>query len=183
MSRYTKHYSLVMPVFLWHIFSPNHDTSLCSFRKLHLTHPKAISSRSSIMALRYSRWARLIDEKKTVSKFHFDVQADQNVEEHREGGSDPNSTRLLKVIPTYAYRHRRMTEKDLYLDMASASERWEDLREQIVGDRNEKIIGSLHAEVLACHGLVRQCWCFYLRICSSYHAPDVNFSLNWTSCR
>ena len=47
-----------------------------------------------------------------------------------------------------------MTEKDLYKEMTTTSEKWEDFRGQPVGDRTEEIIGSLHAEVLACHGLV-----------------------------
>ncbi len=39
--------------------------------------------------------------------------------------------------------------------MMIASDKWEDFRTQTVGDRDEDMIGSLHVEVLACHGLVR----------------------------
>lgn len=38
--------------------------------------------------------------------------------------------------------------------MTTTSEKWEDFRGQPVGDREEEEIGCLHAEVLACHGLV-----------------------------
>ena len=111
-------------------------------------------------ALRYAEWARLIDQKKNVTKFHFDVHDIGNVKTPQDNGGATiedtgryNSTKLIKVIPTYAYRNRRMTEKDLYYEMTTTSEKWEDLRHQTVGDRDEEVIGSLYAEVLACHGL------------------------------
>ena len=109
-------------------------------------------------ALRYAEWARLIDQKKNVTQFHFDVHDISQIKAPQDkssldDSSRYNSTRLVKVIPTYAYRNRRMTEKDLYYEMTTTSERWEDLRSEVVGDRDEEIIGSLHAEVLACHGL------------------------------
>ena len=117
------------------------------------------TSRSNLTALRYAEWARLIDQKKNVSKFHFDVHDIDKVKAPQDnGGLDDsnkyNSTRLVKVIPTYAYRNRRMTEKDLYYEMTTTSEKWEDFREETVGDREENMIGSLHVEILACHGLV-----------------------------
>ena len=72
-------------------------------------------------ALRYAEWARLIDQKKNVTKFHFDVHDIGNVKTPQDNGGATiedtgryNSTKLIKVIPTYAYRNRRMTEKDLY---------------------------------------------------------------------
>ena len=111
-------------------------------------------------ALRYAEWARLIDQKKNVTKFHFDVHDIGNVKGPQDNGgaemedtSRYNTTKLIKVIPTYAYRNRRMTERDLYYEMTTTSEKWEDLRHQTVGDRDEEVIGSLYAEVLACHGL------------------------------
>jgi hypothetical protein len=64
-----------------------------------------------------------------------------------------NATKLVKVVPTYAYRNRRMTEKDLYYEMTTTSEKWEDFRGLRCKDRDEEPIGSMHAEVLACHGL------------------------------
>jgi len=114
--------------------------------------------RSNLTALRYAEWARLIDQKKSVSRFHFDVHDIGHVKEPQTGdGNDLedsyNSTRLVKVVPTYAYRNRRMTAKDLYHEMTTTSEKWEDFRDQTVGDREDERIGSLHAEVLACHGL------------------------------
>lgn len=119
------------------------------------------SGRTNSTALRYAEWAMLIDKNKSVSTFHFDVRdvghAPQDVGNERsmERGSNYDSTRLVKVCPTYAYRNRRMTEKDLYNEMTTTSENWEDFRGQRVGDREEETIGSLYAEVLACHGLVR----------------------------
>mmetsp|Transcript_26725 Transcript_26725/g.57465 ORF Transcript_26725/g.57465 Transcript_26725/m.57465 type:complete len:1125 (-) Transcript_26725:1193-4567(-) len=123
--------------------------------------PLSIGSggRSNLTALRYAEWARLIDQKKNVSKFHFDVHDIGHVEEPQDSGNliddsgRYNTTRLVKVSPTYAYRNRRMTEKDLYHEMTTTSEKWEDFRTQSVGDREEEMIGSLHCEVLACHGL------------------------------
>lgn len=66
-----------------------------------------------------------------------------------------DSTRLLTIKPVYAYRNRKMTERDLYREMMMASDKWDDFRTQTVGDRDEDMVGSLHVEVLACHGLVR----------------------------
>eukprot|EP00584_Thalassiosira_punctigera_P014228 CAMPEP_0172565712 /NCGR_PEP_ID=MMETSP1067-20121228/109243_1 /TAXON_ID=265564 ORGANISM="Thalassiosira punctigera, Strain Tpunct2005C2" /NCGR_SAMPLE_ID=MMETSP1067 /ASSEMBLY_ACC=CAM_ASM_000444 /LENGTH=291 /DNA_ID=CAMNT_0013356657 /DNA_START=21 /DNA_END=892 /DNA_ORIENTATION=- len=120
------------------------------------------AGRSNLTALRYAEWARLIDQKKNVSKFRFDVHDVGKVREPQDTEGDPNameesgrynSTHLVKVIPTYAYRNRRMTEKDLYYEMTTTSEKWEDFRRETVGDREEETIGSLHVEVLACHGL------------------------------
>jgi len=118
------------------------------------------TGRSKLTALRYAEWARLIDQKKNVSQFHFDVHDIGHVNEAQTGDANDlednnkyNSTRLVKVVPTYAYRNRRMTEKDLYYEMTTTSEKWEDFRGETVGDREDERIGSLHAEVLACHGL------------------------------
>lgn len=105
-------------------------------------------------ALRYAEWARLIDQKKNVSKFHFDVHDIDKVKAPQDDSNTYNSTRLVKVFPTYAYRNRRMTEKDLYNEVTTTSEKWEDFRYLTVGDREENMIGSLHVEILACHGLV-----------------------------
>ena len=110
-------------------------------------------------AIRYAEWARLIDQKKNVSKFHYDPHDIGNIKDPQDkGGMDDSgrydATRLVKVIPTYAYRNRRMTEKDLYNEMTTTSEKWEDFRGKTVGDREEEMIGSLHCEILACHGLV-----------------------------
>ena len=122
--------------------------------------PMAIGTgRSNLTALRYAEWARLIDQQKNVSRVKFDVHDTSNSKEPQDGGgtddSRYNATKLVKVIPTYAYRNRRMTEKDLYYEMTTTSEKWEDFRDEIVGDRDDEKIGSLHVEILACHGLVR----------------------------
>jgi hypothetical protein len=110
-------------------------------------------------ALRYAEWAQLVGKKQTVSKFHFDVHDTTSKIEPQNndlrGSAVYDSTRLLNIKPTYAYRHRKMTKRDLYREMIIASNNWEDFRTQTVGDRDEDIIGSLHVEVLACHGLVR----------------------------
>jgi len=135
--------------------------------------PMAVGAgRSNLTALRYAEWARLIDQKKNVSKFDFNVtdvdHLQTNERSPQDGGESNgasisldasgnggkyNSTRLVKVIPTYAYRNRRMTEKDLYNEMTTMSDKWEDFRGQVVGDREDEMIGCVHAEVLACHGL------------------------------
>ena len=82
-----------------------------------------------------------------MSKFHFDVHDAGNEREPQDkvdmsdGSYRYNSTHLLNVKPTHAYKNRKMTERDF--------------RTQTVGDRDEEMIGSLHVEVLACRGLVR----------------------------
>ncbi|KAL7551869.1 hypothetical protein ACHAWF_015087 [Thalassiosira exigua] len=118
--------------------------------------------RSKLTALRYAEWARHVDQKRNVSQFRFDVHDLDKVKGRTPDQRNPNpledsarydSTRLVKVIPTYAYRNRRMTEKDLYYEMTTESEKWEDFRKQVVGDRQDQAVGSLHVEILACHGL------------------------------
>lgn len=109
------------------------------------------SGKANDTALRYAEWARLVDQEKTVSGVDFCVKT--SCLKRLDDGDRHDSTRLIRIIPTYAYRNRRMTEKELYKEMATNSENWEDFREQAVGDRDEEMIGCLHAEVLACHGL------------------------------
>ena len=114
--------------------------------------------RAKQTTLRYAEWARLIDQNKNVSKFHFDVH-DIDMHAHQDDMEDDaryNATKLVKVVPTYAYRNRRMTEKDLYYEMTTTSEKWENFRGLRGKDRDEEPIGSMHAEVLACHGLVSE---------------------------
>lgn len=142
-------------------FSETHFVCSLHCRRLFVL-PGLGTGRSTLTALRYAEWARLIDQKKNVSKFFFDVhdidhvKAPQDNDNPIDESNRYNSTRLVKVIPTYAYRNRRMTEKDLYYEMTTTSEKWEDFRTQTVGDRDEEMIGDLHVEVLACHGLVRE---------------------------
>ena len=154
--------------------------------------PTSIRStvRSHSTALRYAEWACLIDQNRTV-KFNFDFERsdsetqDDNMSQisHLHDGSGPyNSTRLLKVIPAYAYRNRKMTEKDLYTEMLTKSAKWEDFRNETVGDRDEEMIGSLHCEVLACRGLVSNCviFNFYRNFTCPDLTPQLSFySLNW----
>ena len=153
------------------------DGSLTTFLFYRSAHPRSFfhprkmfllntvnmgGNRSNLTALRYAEWARLIDQNKNVSKVNFDVQDIGNVsrdaqDPNNEDDDDTgkyNATRLVKVIPTYAYRNRRMTEKDLFKEMLTTSEKWEDFRGKEVGDREEDEIGCVHVEVLACHGLV-----------------------------
>lgn len=137
------------------MFSP----FLRTLRKI-LTLPTLLGSgKSTLTALRYAEWARLVDQNKSVSSVDFDPQ-DILAEETQYGeaamsaSAKYDNTRLLKIAPTYAYRNRRMTEKELYYEMNQTSEKWEDFRDQKVGDRDDPMIGTLHAEVLACHGLV-----------------------------
>lgn len=110
------------------------------------------SGRANDTALRYAEWARLVDQEKTVSGVDFCVKT--AIFDTLDDESDRyDSTRLVKIKPTYAYRNRRMTEKELFKEMATNSENWEDFRQQTIGDRDEEMIGCLHAEVLACYGL------------------------------
>lgn len=112
-------------------------------------------------SLRYAEWAQIIGKKQTVSKFYFNVHDTGNeiaTQENKysiDQSSRYNSTHLLAIKPSYAYPNRKMTERDLYREMMITSDKWEDFRTQTVGDRDEDMIGSLHVEVLACHGLVR----------------------------
>ena len=84
------------------------------------------TNRSNLRALRYAEWARLIDQKKNVSRFHFDVHdIDESAPQDKSLLDDSgryNTTRLVKVVPSYAYRNRRMTEKDLYYDVINEAE-------------------------------------------------------------
>lgn len=120
-----------------------------------LFHLPSIGSKTNkLTSLRYAEWACLIDQKKSVTKFEFDIHDVSKLKDPQDASEDKyNSTKLVKVQPTYAYRNRRMTEKDLYNDMATSSEKWEDFRQDASLDRDEKPIGSAHVEVLACHGL------------------------------
>ena len=109
--------------------------------------------KASLTALRYAEWARLVDQNKSVSNTQFNVR-DLRKARNAHGDDQYDSTHLVKILPTYAYRNRRMTERDLYYEMLQPSEKWEDFRGMKVKDRDEPAIGSLHCEVLACHGLV-----------------------------
>ena len=122
-------------------------------KKLFVLPSLAGGGKANDTALRYAEWARLVDQEKTVSGVDFcvktsifDAQDDENDDRH-------DSTRLTRIKPSYAYRNRRMTEKELFKEMATNSENWEDFRQKTVGDRDEEMIGCLHAEVLACYGL------------------------------
>ena len=120
---------------------------------------------------RYAKWARLADQHGSVSKLIFEPPREETADVERPGLSSAKSVRpdllnmqfdsmhLLKVLPTYAYRNRRMTAMHLYYEMMGTSEKWEDFRGVVVGDRDEERIGSLHVEVLECHGLVRRPLC------------------------
>lgn len=120
------------------------------YRKLFVLPALVGSGKANNTSLGYAEWARLVDQEKSVSGVDFDVK---NADFGIDDSDRYDSTRLIKIIPSYAYRNRRMTEKELYKEMSTNSENWEDFRQQIVGDRDEEMIGSLHAEVLACHGL------------------------------
>lgn len=79
--------------------------------------------RATSMALRYSEWAMLADKLKSVSSLDFNCDEEKKV--HRRVENEHyDSTKLVKVVPTYAYRNRRMTEKDLYNEMLQPSEKW-----------------------------------------------------------
>lgn len=123
-----------------------------------------------------------------VSAFRFDVHDTGHVgKTARRDSHLYDSSRLLKVMPTYAYKNRRMTEKDLFREMEYTSKRWEDFRTENNGDRDEETIGSLHAEILACHGLVSLACYFDIGSCRM-HGPFTpplfhNCSRSWTNYR
>ncbi len=119
-------------------------------RKLFVLPALVGSGKANNTSLGYAEWARLVDQEKSVSGVDFDVK---NADFGIDDSDRYDSTRLIKIIPSYAYRNRRMTEKELYKEMSTNSENWEDFRQQKNGDRDEEMIGSLHAEILACHGL------------------------------
>jgi hypothetical protein len=147
----------VVPVFFAIIISCSSVLFDLQNRKLFALPAGIGPARNTSTAVRYAEWARLIDDKMKVSALRFDVHGDGHVgKPARRDSHLYDSTRLLKVMPAYAYKNRRMTEKDLYREMESKSKRWEDFRTESNGDRDEEMIGSLHAEVLACHGLVRR---------------------------
>ncbi len=121
-------------------------------KKLFVLPSLSGSGKANETALRYAEWARLVDQEKTVSGVDFCVKTailDAAVDENDRH----DSTRLVKIKPAYAYRNRRMTEKELFKEMATNSENWEDFRQKTIEDRDEEMIGCLHAEVLACYGL------------------------------
>ena len=107
---------------------------------------------ASETALRYAEWARLVDQEKTVSGLDFNVRTAVITGLNDDSGRY-DSSRLVKIVPSYAYRNRRMTEKELIQEMTLKSEKWEDFRQKPVGDRDEDMIGSLYVEVLQCLGL------------------------------
>lgn len=134
--------------------SPESALSFHNWKKIGLGRPNV-----GRMALKYAEWATLVSKNETVSGFFFDVHdKDSKPEPHdnddvTDVSSQYDSTRLLSLKPKYAYKSRKMTERDLYNEMMATSEKWEDLRKQAVGDREEEVIGSLHVEVLSSHGL------------------------------
>lgn len=145
--------------------------------------PSIGSKTNKLTTLRYAEWASLIDQKKSVTKFEFDVHDVSKLKDPQDAADDKyNSTKLVKVLPTYAYRNRRMTEKDLYNEMTASSEKWEDFRQDASLDRDEEAIGSAHVEVLACHGLVSECP-FVTKSSIVANADSLLFvySLNWTN--
>lgn len=50
-----------------------------------------------------------------------------------------NDTDLVKIRPSYAYKHRRMTLKELEYEMIRPSEKWEDFRKEEVEDHEQSI--------------------------------------------
>lgn len=153
--------------------------------------------RFSAIAIRYAKWARLIDQNGNVSRVHFCQKSDSLLQDDAQKDyltSRPqndlyDSTVLMKVLPAHAYPNRTMTEKDLHAEKMMKSATWEDFRTQTVGDRSEEAIGSLHVEVLACHGLVclslclyehQQLWC-HISLTQNCHLAYC--SLVWTHFR
>lgn len=54
-----------------------------------------------------------------------------------------NDTELVKIRPGYAYKNRRMTLKEIEYETIRPSEKWEDFRNEKVGDRDEPTIGAV----------------------------------------
>eukprot|EP00804_Cyclotella_cryptica_P011642 CCRYP_017541-RA/>CCRYP_017541-RA protein AED:0.05 eAED:0.05 QI:693/1/1/1/1/0.87/8/165/965 len=128
-------------------------STLAATRKIF----KLPGPKKNVTALRYAEWARIVDNNKSVSTTNFDPFDDTYSIRSFSGDemdvANYDSTKLVKIRPFYAYKNRRMTLKDLDYEMKQPSEHWEDFRKESVGYREEPMIGSLHVEVLSCHGL------------------------------
>lgn len=113
--------------------------------------------KKNLTALRYAEWARIVDNNKSVSMSNFDPLDDKSSIRSLSGDeidvANYDSTKLVKIRPFYAYKNRRMTLKELDYETMQPSEHWEDFRKESVGYREEPMLGSLHVEVLSCHGL------------------------------
>ena len=89
-----------------------------------------------------------------------------------------DDTRLVKMKPEYAYKNRMLMSKDVEHEYLRPSVYWDDFRKETVEDRDDPVIGkiilalfdtnwlllthfdllryfsgSLHVEVMSCHGL------------------------------
>ena len=98
-------------------------------------------------ALRYAEWARLVDSNKGVSAVDFDPRDDNDTlrslsADETDATANCNDTKLVKIRPGYAYKNRRMTLEEIEYETIRPSEKWEDFRNESVGDRDEPIIGE-----------------------------------------
>ncbi len=98
--------------------------------------------RAASMALRYAEWAMLADKHKSVSSLEISWKEEKNMLKGNQN-EHYDSTKLVKVVPTYAYRNRRMTEKDLYNEMLQPSEKW-------------CVVPNVSIEEMICHGQIFQ---------------------------
>lgn len=107
-------------------------------------------------ALRYAEWARLVDNTKSVSAVDFDPRDNNDTlrslsADEIDTAANCNDTKLVKIRPGYAYKNRRMTLKEIEYETIRPSEKWEDFRNETVGDRDEPIIGEVTARRFDLH--------------------------------
>ena len=130
------------------------------------------------IALQYAQWARMADHDKRVIDFDPRKGVLVSLSDDELDTVFDDDTRLVKMKPEYAYKNRMLMSKDVEHEYLRPSVYWDDFRKETVGDRDDPVIGkitlarfdmnwpllthfdllrylsgSLHVEVISCHGL------------------------------